>query len=742
MVLAWLPITLAVAAVSVTGIHGVQEAVVDDAVTETPLVSPHQQALEAYRDVPTHPDLLGQPGEPIIPLQTPRDVARPCTTIFGYLPYWESSANIHWNLLTHVACFSVEVKGDGSLSSLHGWPWTGVINSAHANGVKVVLVATCFNDPNISMLINSATYKANFFANIKSKMLLGADGLNIDFEGTGSWRSQIHTFMAELTAYLHAEIPGSEVTFAGPSVNYSSTWDLLSLAQSCDGIFIMGYAFWGSWSTSTGPNAPLTGGTYNITNTVVTQYYPVTQVMPEKLILGVPYYGNHWTTSASTARATVIDFIGSTRFTNDQPNSQTYGRLWDTTSQTPWYTYQVSSVWHQVWYDDAESLGLKYQLAEDHGLQGVGMWALNYDGTRSELWNELQTRYVSGCCAHETVASEVTLFEDDFDAGTSAANWSVYPSSSDYTAEFAYDYSVRSIPAAPHSSGTTIGVKFTVNKNDAVAATAALSAYPLGQVFSGDYALRFDMWINYNGGAGGGTGSTEFMMAGLNTAGTRVIWPSNAASDGYTFAVDGEGGAADDYRAYQGPTEYAIGSGVYVPKTLNNTDTMYLAMFPSTLYETAGVPGKQWVEVDIRQTGSALEWRINGVKLASIANPTVTAGNVMLGYMDPYASIASPAADNFIIYDNVRVVQLAESDCNGNSVADACETIADGDYDADGVVQWADFVAMADCWSGPGEAPAPIQVTCAPVCLAAFDLAGDGDIDLADFAAFQPLFEQ
>lgn len=705
-----------------------------------PLISPHQQALEEHGDTPTHPDLLGPPGEPILPLQARRDAAGLCATIFGYLPYWESAANIHWNLLTHVACFSVEVRGDGSLSSVHGWPWTSVINSAHANGVKVILVATCFNDPNISMLINSATYKANFFTNIRNQMLLGsADGLNIDFEGTGTWRSQIHTFMAELTSYMHTQIPGSEVTFAGPAVNYGA-WDLLSLAKSCDGIFIMGYAFWGSWSSTSGPCAPLTGGTYNITNTVVTQYYPVTQVMPEKLILGVPYYGGHWTTASSAARASVIAWIGSTRFFNDQPNSQTYGRQWETTSQTPWYYYQVSDVWHQVWYDDAESLGLKYQLAEDRGLQGVGMWALNYDGTRSELWNELQTRYLNGCCAHQTVAAEVTLLEDDFDGGTSAANWSVYPSSSDYTAEFAYDYSVRGIPAAPHSNGTTVGMRFTVNKNDAVAATAALSAYPLGQVFSGDYALRFDMWINYNGGAGGGIGSTEFMMAGLNASGTRVIWPSNAASDGYTFAVDGEGGASNDYRAYNGPTEYTTSSGFYVAKSQDHTDTLYKALFPTPPYETIGVPGKQWVEVDIRQVGNRLEWRINGVKLAAITNPTVTTGNVMLGYMDPYSSIASPAADNFIIYDNVRVVQLPEADCNGNSVADACESIAEGDYDADGLVHWEDFEAFGNCWSGPGSAPAPAQITCAPVCLAAFDLAGDGDIDLADFATFQTLF--
>ena len=153
----------------------------------------------------------------------------------------------------------------------------------------------------------------------------------------------------------------------------------------------------GSWSSTSGPNAPLTGGSINITDTVLDEYGDVTQNNPEKLILGVPYYGNHWTTTSSAARASVIEFIGSTRFRDDQGNAELYGRLWDTISQTPWYRYQAGSTWHQVWYDDAESLGLKYQLAIDNDLQGVGMWALNYDGARPELWDKLQEMFVDPC---------------------------------------------------------------------------------------------------------------------------------------------------------------------------------------------------------------------------------------------------------------------------------------------------------------------------------------------------------
>jgi spore germination protein YaaH len=300
-----------------------------------------------------------------------------------------------------VACFSVEVNPDGSLGNDHGWPWTAVINDAHAQGVKVILVATLFDSADILTLITTPGYKASFFANIRDKMLEGsADGVNIDFEGSGTtWKSYINGFMADLTAYLHAEVPGSEVTFAGPAVNWSNAWDLAGLADSCDGIFIMGYAFAGSWSTYTGPNSPLTGGSINIYDTVFDEYDDVTQNHPEKLILGLPYYGGHWITASPEPRAAVVDWVGSTRFRNDEPNSQYHGLLWDEVSQTPWYRWQDGGDWHQVWFDNAESLGLKYELARDNGLQGVGMWALGYDGDRDELWDELERWFGNGCYA-------------------------------------------------------------------------------------------------------------------------------------------------------------------------------------------------------------------------------------------------------------------------------------------------------------------------------------------------------
>jgi hypothetical protein len=391
------------------------------------------------------------------------------------------------------------------------------------------------------------------------------------------------------------------------------------------------------------------------------------------------------------------------------------------------------------WAHSAAGLNCEYTFTPESGF--IPGWQPSRFIEQGENYAlALYDALVVGVCVEDIATDGVTLFTDDFDAGTSGLHWNLQTSSSDYTADFGFDYSVHGIPPAPHAAGgTTVGAKFTVNNNDGNPGAEALSAYPGGFAASGDFALRFDMWINYNGGSGGGTGSTEFMVAGVGHGGTQVIWPNNPAADGVSFAVTGEGGASEDYRAYAGPTQYTLGSGVYTAGSLAHQDSYYQTLFPSPPFETGGVPGKRWVEVEIRRVDDRVEWRIDDGLLAAVSGVAAGAGNVMIGYMDIFASLANPAADNFIIYDNIRVVEIAESDCNGNSVPDACEIIANGDFNADGQVNATDLAALVNCLSAPNAPPTPTQATCAWACQAAFDADTDGDVDLEDYADLQRL---
>jgi hypothetical protein len=274
------------------------------------------------------------------------------------------------------------------------------------------------------------------------------------------------------------------------------------------------------------------------------------------------------------------------------------------------------------------------------------------------------------------------LFSDNFEVNTST-NWSLFWGASngipDYTVDWAWDHGGKPasfngahqpIPPAPNSAeGSTRGVRLTVNNNDATGSTAGVNIYPLGQKYSGNFALKFDLWINYPGNAGGaGTGivgSTEHAIFGINHTGTEVNWaaPSASSSDGIWFAADGEGGTTRDYRSYVGnpaglATELTgVSSGLIATDAVS---TVYQTLFPASRFETAGSPGKNWVEVELRQTNDLVSWILDGTVVAQRVNSSqYTSGNIMLGFMDLFASIATPAADGFVLYDNVRVEDLS-----------------------------------------------------------------------------------
>lgn len=362
--------------------------------------SVHQMQSEEFRIDKKKTANVENISEQIIPLN-PSKTNQLTAKVFGFLPDWEyptAKSYLQYDLLTHIAAFDFAVSNTGAISNPSYWPWTDVINAAHTAGVKVVMAVTNFDADDIRTIITDSNVKSAFFANVVTKInTYNLDGVNIDFEGpyTADRGTLMNTFMTDLTTYIHTNLPGKEVSFDGPVVNWSG-WNFTGLASSCDYIFIMGYDFFGSWSTTTGPSSPLSGGTYNVGNSITNTswgYGSVVSSTPEKLILGIPYYGCHWTTQTSSAGSATIDYIASVRFRSCFPDVETYGRIWNSTYQVPWYTYQLESVWHQVWYDDEESLGLKYDLAINKNLLGVGMWALGYDGSRSELWDLLKEKF-------------------------------------------------------------------------------------------------------------------------------------------------------------------------------------------------------------------------------------------------------------------------------------------------------------------------------------------------------------
>ncbi len=348
----------------------------------------------------------GVRGGDLIPLQKVQTGLT--AAVFGFLPgnlYLKERNYIRYDLLTHIACTDFSADSLGNLKEPAYWPWTDVINKAHENGVKIIVCTSNFSESQMHYLLNSESAKQNLFVNLKDELInYKLDGVNVDFERfyPSDCGSLLNEFMAELTSYLHKEVPGSEISFDGPHYNWGGLWNFKGLADACDYIFIMGYAYAGSFSQTTGATAPMVGAIQNLKNTVMIQYGAVTKNEPEKLILGVPFYGNKWFTKTPDPHVPVVSFLSFLPYYKSIAGAEVCGLQWDDVQECPWYTWRINdTTWCQVWFDNDSSLGLKYDLAIKYKLKGVGMWALGYEGTGPDLWNGIADHFSVTGIRHE-----------------------------------------------------------------------------------------------------------------------------------------------------------------------------------------------------------------------------------------------------------------------------------------------------------------------------------------------------
>jgi len=351
--------------------------------------------------------------------------------VLGFATYWELANNASWNysLLSTVAYFGLDVKSDGNFdtsSTNSGWSAWGsqnlvdTINRAHTAGDRVVLVIKASSPANSTICSigygSGQTAINNTIAAIRSKSL---DGVNVDFEGSNttcpngqSLQAGFTSFVAQLSSQVHQQIPGSYVTV--DTYSGSASWDggqfnIGQLAPVVDGLFDMAYDMAsGNMSGQAGPNAPLNGWTYNDT-TSVSQY--LTKAPASKVILGVPYYGYKWSTTSNAPYASIQSGSGADADTYSGVLSdltcgaQQQTRSWDSTAQSPWASWWSPATndpcggnhnsWRELYYDDATSLGYKYDLVNARDLQGTGMWALGFDNGNQDLWQELADKFLT-----------------------------------------------------------------------------------------------------------------------------------------------------------------------------------------------------------------------------------------------------------------------------------------------------------------------------------------------------------
>lgn len=369
--------------------------------------------------------------------------------VFGFAPYWKLGQldNIDFDTITTLAYFGVPVESNGTLDknhyaykSLRDGKTTELFARARAHHAKVVLTLTQMTNGEIERFLDSSSSQERAINETTTLVKeLGFDGVNIDFEYIGNpgekYRKAFTEFAKNLTARLHGENPDFYVTVSvlASSAFEPKIYEIGELSKVTDGIFMMAYDYATYRATATMPTSPLFGykeGQYWYDVSTAVEDF-LKQMEAKKLILGLPWYGYEYPVyepGVKTATHKGFSFKQKVRYkvkgkwvyrtrtvysklpvgvqtlssveediNENSPNITHYKEGWDDLGFVGWKAYKKKNenYWRMVFIEDERSLAAKYEFAKSKDLQGVGIWALGYEGNNKKLWQQLNEKFSS-----------------------------------------------------------------------------------------------------------------------------------------------------------------------------------------------------------------------------------------------------------------------------------------------------------------------------------------------------------
>ncbi|MBI5001168.1 MAG: amidase domain-containing protein [Euryarchaeota archaeon] len=323
----------------------------------------------------------------------------------GFYPSWMGSAytGLKHDLLSHLAWFSVEMDAAGAISNYNSWPsgWSELVLRCRENGTKVLLTVTLFGSSSVSTFLADPAARAAGIGNLLTLTNDGnADGIMVDFEYPPSGSdANLLAFMEELDAAFYAESMTYEVHLCLMPYPWASYGfgQLPAINDHVDYYFLMGYDYFYGGSGTTGAVGALFWGNNIDAWYSIDRWINVYGADRGKFVYGVPYFGFDWPVNAAqyNVRGATTTGAGSSRtYSSAMTKLESTGAslIWDSLSVSPWFWYNETGVSRQVWFDNATSLLYKYQVVNQLDLPGMGIWALGYDGARTELWGSIDEK--------------------------------------------------------------------------------------------------------------------------------------------------------------------------------------------------------------------------------------------------------------------------------------------------------------------------------------------------------------
>ena len=362
--------------------------------------------VEAASEGAAVEEIVAAPDEP------KRTVSRKAWSfqVVGYHAWWMRDLWKSYDLalLAKFMFFVLRAAADGSIAERNGWPGDAGGLAAAAAERRVAIVPTvAILDPHVFKGIFGSRANSDRLVDAVMEAVEAAEAggvhLNIEiFEPVApALQEGLTRFVRALRHRLDEYRQGSELTIFTPGFDYAGAYDEAALAREVDYLIVQGYDMHWVNGPSAGPLAPVSG--WNGTNwDAIVSRYEAEGVPAHKIVITVPYYGYEWPTVSDDPGAATRGDAKTLTYAPVDPaylpliqisareRIGRYGVRRDPATATPYYVYRGEDGWYQGWFEDEESLQVKYRFVEDRGLAGIAIFLLGYDG--GELMSSLAKR--------------------------------------------------------------------------------------------------------------------------------------------------------------------------------------------------------------------------------------------------------------------------------------------------------------------------------------------------------------
>ena len=294
--------------------------------------------------------------------------------------------------LSHLTPFTYGITATGNLLPLED---DALLSAARRRGTLPVMHLSTlteddrFDTARAELVLTNADLQSKLVGEVVQTVLRkGYAGLDVDFEYLpGSLAESYAAFLSRLRRLLTAH--GLFLWAALAPKTSAEQRGLLyeghsypAVAAAADAVLLMTY----EWGYTYGPPMAVAP----IANVRAVLDYAITEIPPEKILLGIPNYGYDWPLPfvQGTTRAQSI----SNQRAIELAVQYNIAIQYDETAQSPFFHYtSADGVVHEVWFEDARSMEVKLRLIAEYGFRGCGFW--NIMRPFVQTWQVLNALY-------------------------------------------------------------------------------------------------------------------------------------------------------------------------------------------------------------------------------------------------------------------------------------------------------------------------------------------------------------